>query len=426
MGQITTLDSPINESLKLEINANSQVLNASAVTYSQKGKKICNKFESDEQGFNNKGGLTGPYFSGILGNWRPYENWTFLSDRTPREMLDHNSLKAIRNTGLTTNFSPFWSFNSNSTEWTSNSAPWTLSNKVTMYDHRGNEVENKDALGIYSAAIFDFENSLVTAVANNAQYREILYDSFEEDLFNPNCLFTELLPRLDFKSYLSSQIAVTGTQAHTGKFAFEFKPSNQISYSIPLNEACVESPPTSPLVSCEDCLPILTPYSGKEYAIAVWTASMSSLNEGIKPSGLDLKVVYLDKDNNDKELSSQLLAPSGPVIEGWQQIEAKLDIPVDASALKLEFANNSTESVFIDDFRFHPWLSNMQSYVYDPYSMRLMAQLDENNYASFYEYNDEGLLIRTKRETERGIVTIQEGRTILKPTNALGMKNAQD
>ena len=37
-----------------------------------------------------------------------------------------------------------------------------------------------------------------------------------------------------------------------------------------------------------------------------------------------------------------------------------------------------------------------------------MAVLDENNYATFYEYDLERNLIRVKKETERGIKTIKE------------------
>jgi hypothetical protein len=53
----------------------------------------------------------------------------------------------------------------------------------------------------------------------------------------------------------------------------------------------------------------------------------------------------------------------------------------------------------------------MKSYVYDNSSMRLMADLDANNFATFYEYNDEGVLIRVKKETEKGISTIKETRS---------------
>jgi hypothetical protein len=55
----------------------------------------------------------------------------------------------------------------------------------------------------------------------------------------------------------------------------------------------------------------------------------------------------------------------------------------------------------------------MKSYVYNPVNLRLMAEMDENNYATFYEYDDEGTLIRVKKETERGIMTIKETRSAL-------------
>jgi hypothetical protein len=40
-----------------------------------------------------------------------------------------------------------------------------------------------------------------------------------------------------------------------------------------------------------------------------------------------------------------------------------------------------------------------------------MAELDENNYATFYEYDDDGTLVRVKKETSRGIKTINETRS---------------
>jgi hypothetical protein len=58
----------------------------------------------------------------------------------------------------------------------------------------------------------------------------------------------------------------------------------------------------------------------------------------------------------------------------------------------------------------------MKSYVYDGETFWLTSELDDNNYATFYEYDQEGGLIRIKKETARGIVTIQDTRsgTIIK------------
>ncbi len=76
-----------------------------------------------------------------------------------------------------------------------------------------------------------------------------------------------------------------------------------------------------------------------------------------------------------------------------------------------------TNISYYDDIRIHPCKGNMKVYVYDRISLRLMAELDENNYATFYEYDEQGNLVRTKRETERGIMTTQESRAELKPNN---------
>ena len=61
-----------------------------------------------------------------------------------------------------------------------------------------------------------------------------------------------------------------------------------------------------------------------------------------------------------------------------------------------------SNNVYFDDIRMIPDNSNMQSFVYHPVNLRLMAQLDENNYATFYEYDDDGTLIRVKRRQNEG------------------------
>jgi hypothetical protein len=54
--------------------------------------------------------------------------------------------------------------------------------------------------------------------------------------------------------------------------------------------------------------------------------------------------------------------------------------------------------------------ANMKTFVYDPFNSRLQAELDGNNFATFYEYDQEGVLVRVKKESERGILTVNEHR----------------
>ena len=92
------------------------------------------------------------------------------------------------------------------------------------------------------------------------------------------------------------------------------------------------------------------------------------------------------------------------------KIEEVITIPANSWTMDINLINGGDNIVYFDDIRMHPFNSSMKSYVYDPISLRLWAELDENNYATFYQYDEEGKLIRIKKETSRGIKTIQESR----------------
>jgi YD repeat-containing protein len=103
------------------------------------------------------------------------------------------------------------------------------------------------------------------------------------------------------------------------------------------------------------------------------------------------------------------LLPSGKIIDGWQRIESQVIIPNGVTEISIALAANGVKTWF-DDVRAYPADGNMESYVYHNITHRLMAKLDANNFAIFYEYDKEGNLIRIKRETEMGIVTLKEVR----------------
>jgi len=119
------------------------------------------------------------------------------------------------------------------------------------------------------------------------------------------------------------------------------------------------------------------------------------------------------------EIGRVTAIPSGEIIDGWQRIFTKFKIPYSSTSainntisIGVELANNSPSiPVYFDDIRVHPLKGSMKSFVYDPETFKLMSELDDNNYATFYEYDNEGGLVRMKKETERGVKTIQETRS---------------
>ena len=104
--------------------------------------------------------------------------------------------------------------------------------------------------------------------------------------------------------------------------------------------------------------------------------------------------------------NTETFLPSGANIDGWQRIWG--EFTATSPGYEIRLVNSSNEEVYFDDIRVFPFKGNMKSYVYDPATLRLEAQLDDNNFATRYEYDEEGALVRIDQETERGWFTIQE------------------
>jgi hypothetical protein len=153
---------------------------------------------------------------------------------------------------------------------------------------------------------------------------------------------------------------------------------------------------------CSDCISSFAPSPGK-YIVSAWVKEDQASAGTTNYSNPFIEIDYVNATQVD------ILSPQGVIIDGWQRIEGLIDVPVSATNMSIKLKSNGGD-VFFDDIRFFPKDGSMMSYVYDPVSLRLMAQLDERNYATFYEYDEEGKLIRVNKETERGIMTIQENR----------------
>lgn len=115
---------------------------------------------------------------------------------------------------------------------------------------------------------------------------------------------------------------------------------------------------------------------------------------------------------NDAANTFQTFTPAGPIIEGWQRYEGVFTAPAAATTMTMNLTNSSPNNrLYFDDIRIHPFNADMKGYVYDPRTLRLSAELDENNYATFYDYDEEGQMVRVKQETIEGVKTLKETRS---------------
>lgn len=147
------------------------------------------------------------------------------------------------------------------------------------------------------------------------------------------------------------------------------------------------------------------------YVVSAWVKEEADCNCTTYEHA-NIKIAFRDENGTTIQGYGGELRPERGIIEGWQRIEQQVTVPDNAATMEVQFSSPEVASYF-DDFRMHPFQGNMKSFVYHPENLRLMAELDENNYATFYEYDDDGTLIRVKKETERGIKTIKETRTRL-------------
>lgn len=358
-----------------------------------------------------------PYFTGVLGNWRPVVNYVYTVNREqkPGNASQHGGTD-IRNSGYFSTYHPFWAFQSNGLTKTGHTDNrWVWNSKSVHYDQKGNEIENVDALNRYSSALFGYTQSLATAVSTNARHNEIAFDGFEDYYFDLQPNFIErcaLYRHLDFGFskqggiWTNSSGSIVSTTAHTGRYSYALTAATTI-----IKTAGSTQPYGSSILGYDNIGRYLllsnelaagfAPVANKEYLLSFWVKDNQANMNTIQ--GLQVKI-----NNIDQSVVTRIV----PVVEGWKRLELKF---IAGTQFKLELI--PAGSIHIDDIRLLPNEGQMTSYVYDDQTMRLMAQLDENNFATLYEYDDEGTPIRVKKETERGIMTLKENRQSLRKRN---------
>lgn len=285
---------------------------------------------------------------------------------------------------------------------------WKKIREVTKWSVYGNELENKDAVGNYSAASYGYLDQLPVTVSYNSRQEEVFADGFEDYVmlepksdtlmayhspfkskFNFNSL-SSIYRKYDLSSG-SGGVNIVNTYAHTGDYSL-LTGSAIDTVKVSVFDRIVYE-------SDRHHLPFQLIH-GKEYVVSFWYRPVGVTNNELTYSTIG-DVISVGGTNVQGTYHSN-------IIDGWQKVECTFSVPSSGvSSVNLYLPADS----YIDDIRMFPSDANMKSFVYHPFNQRLMATLDENNYATIYEYDQEGSLIRTKRETNKGIITISESRS---------------
>lgn len=312
----------------------------------------------------------GDYSVGKKGIWRTSKTNLYQVDR---KQETSTTLPGIAKDGSYNNFELFsWS------DATAN-PNWFTSSNVTRINPFGFEIENKNALGIYSTALYGYSNSLQTAVASNAGYFEIAFDGFED---YPSTGYPFLGPskghgHMNLIPTYGTMSSLTTMNAHTGKNSLMVE-DGQLTFT------------TSP-ASLTDFIPVV----GKKYTLTAWVK-----NQTPAISVTNSTVVSFKYSN---------------AIEGWRRCE--LTFTPSNNVIEFTFGNAGNGLYYLDDIRIQPYQSTLKTYVYDKEKLWLSAELDDQNYATFYNYNQEGTMFQVKKETEKGIATVRTSQSNIKQKN---------
>ncbi|MEM7572442.1 MAG: hypothetical protein AAF433_06060 [Bacteroidota bacterium] len=398
------------------------------------------------------GDIINPFLDGRRGNWRAAESYiaqqqdrNYSQEGAPPPASFENDFTQplIYRDGTFDDYLPFWTYNSFNQQVVrlNNGDSHLLTERIRAYDDQGHQLESTDALDIPSAAQYGYQHDLMVGVAQNARRTDIGIENFEDYAYGKLDLADEdRLPRHFairdnienglFYGLISNQFAHTGRQSLRMRSVGFSGTVNRAEFSYPVLDCGIAS-------SCSDgngcpCSNSFSPLAGKRYHFSVWVARDESIcsGENAGSPGYDqvsnnfshtFHLRVAQTGSNGQTVSNwQYFYPSGPIVDGWQQMSGIIEIAANAQDVQFELRTPQVPTVttffYADDFRIQPEESVLTSYVYDPSTMRLSAQLDENNYATFYEYDDEGRLVRLKRETDRGVMTVSEQQTNLAPT----------
>ncbi len=309
------------------------------------------------------------YEVGAKGKWRPSSSYAYQEDRGKlNEYSDPLIYEANYNTGVYDLLTFDW-FNPD------NYAQYKKTSEVTMYSPNGQVLEEKNIINIHSAAKFGYDHMLPYVVAQNSDYQSCLFESFENF----------------YSGYLEDGFVldpsvgmVYANDAHSGNACLKLLPSNDGLHLHTMDDQ--------------------SDLFDQGAIVKLWLKSDRSDRHNIAQ---DLKCIVNDNlGTNIFTASFSEVARTGE----WALFEAKLPSNLDhESSLYVRYDfDYAYEELFIDDLRLQPLNSQLSSYVYDTETFRLLASFDDQNFGLFYQYNDEGQLVRQLKETTRGMKTIKE------------------
>lgn len=252
---------------------------------------------------------------------------------------------------------------------------WIKSNEVLRYSPSGEAMEEVDAINIPSTAKFGYNSMLPYLVSQNSNYAFSAFESFEK-IYNANTKFEDGITANNAQ-YVNS---VTTPTAHSGTGSYMLSGANEFRF----NKFTANTS-------------LLTNNNG--ISVKVWVKDASRAPMPIKGNSI------ITSPASTTPLTFRKIAQTGE----WALYEARVAISSVNWEYQIQLQSNlASGTIYIDDVRQQPFNAQMNAYVYDPATLRLLTSFDDQHFGMYYQYNAEGKLVRKMVETEKGMKTITE------------------
>jgi len=371
--------------------------------------------------------IINPYSANQLGCWRPYKNYVY------NDLRSYASQPNIKADGIYASYSPYYQRISGSWQTIPGSDPnfdkWVKISENYIYSPYGELLETRDGQGISHVARSGFNHTLPVLQASNARAYEVGFDSFEEygNLYESYSAPQKIMnDYLGFYAQLNTPAlpnpakpTLVESQWHTGKSSLNFSANQTVVLTHTLE--CmpdIEAPPPQPRCDYKGLITLNRPRYNYQYKylVSFWIKSKNATLDYQGDFGFNAQA--RDPFSSATGNATMVLRKT-KVINGWQKFDYEIIFP----PISLSQSNQavftfsvpaSKPGYFLDDFRVQPYNSSMVCIVYDPVTLRPMARLDDGNFASYMEYDNSGMMVRTKKETINGVFTVNESRKSLK------------
>lgn len=291
--------------------------------------------------------------------WRPAEAYAYRTPTKPGGKLASASERVYNNAGIFADDTGGTANAFRLFDWRTPAmnagTRWLSAGVVTLFSPFGQPLEERDILGLYSAARFAHENTVPKLVARNARYNAVGFESFEDGR------------------------GTIDTTAHTGRWC----------YRLPASYA---STGVFKIVIGDQA-------RSKGMLLRLW-----------------VRRTYHSYSDADIPIAIDSAFGTGTFVKvaqtgAWALYERVCNVSAIGAGVVADLKlkdNLPSDTVWVDDVRAQPFDAEMICYVYDPATLRPVATLDDQHFAALFQYSSEGKLVRKLRETERGIKTVAE------------------